>query len=352
MQMIKGTGPLGVDLFFALSGFLIGRILLRIGGGIELPRVVVGFWGRRWLRTLPLYYVVLIAHLLIVLYHEDHVREVLVIVSPYVYFGQCFFSRPVFFFVESWSLAVEECFYLVFPLIVAGVTKFGVKSLHSYVVCGLFMLLAPVLIRLSLDPTVTRTWLYDVYMITAYRLDSIAWGVLAAAVSLHRSALWERWRYPGLLLGLTLLFFDRWTLTHGHGTTVGYMLDWHFLIAGLGCVLVLPWCSLKKTLPYPWMERAIDALAAYSYGLYLVHMMVIRGVRSFFEARISQSGPWAWFVASLVLALSFLLAVALHRWLERPCLALRERWCLTRREFQNVGGAKAIPMAPVAEQSV
>src|SRR5437868_4314520 len=60
-----GWGFIGVDIFFALSGFLIGRILLKLDSTVaRRPRELLRFWARRWLRTLPIYYVILPARVL------------------------------------------------------------------------------------------------------------------------------------------------------------------------------------------------------------------------------------------------------------------------------------------------
>jgi peptidoglycan/LPS O-acetylase OafA/YrhL len=67
-----GWSPIGVDLFFALSGFLIGRILLQLGSQISEPRALFGFWIRRWLRTLPVYYVMVFLRFFLVVMGTFH----------------------------------------------------------------------------------------------------------------------------------------------------------------------------------------------------------------------------------------------------------------------------------------
>jgi peptidoglycan/LPS O-acetylase OafA/YrhL len=320
-----GTGPLGVDLFFALSGFLIGRILLRLGATVAEPPVLAGFWGRRWLRTLPLYYLILAVNLAAVIAREGQPGAVLKIAAPYFIFSQSLLTRGPLFFSESWSLAVEEWFYLLFPLLWAGLVRLRIKPLPGYVLGGFLLLLVPMALRLRLDPDAPRMWLYDVSSVTFYRLDSIAVGVLAAAISLRFPAAWQRWRYPGLGLGLAMLVLDWRLLTHVRDKPASFMLVGYFIASGVGCALLLPWCSLARGWRPSLFQRAVAAVARWSYALYLVHLLWLNGARSLFAAQLRSSAAWSWFVVALVLALSLVTAAALHRWVERPVMAWRDR---------------------------
>ena len=99
-------GGKGVDLFFVLSGWLLGKQLmqeLKGTGSIDLRR----FWYRRWLRTLPAYYAVLALQVAWQLYRGNHDLSV-----SYLFFGQTYLTTMPFFGI-SWSLCVEEHFYLI-----------------------------------------------------------------------------------------------------------------------------------------------------------------------------------------------------------------------------------------------
>ena len=96
----------GVDLFFVLSGFLIGTILIRIFDGPKYTiGVILNFWKRRWFRTLPNYYLILFVNVIIVLVATGGFGEFSL---DYVVFLQNFRKPHPYFFEVAWSLAIEE----------------------------------------------------------------------------------------------------------------------------------------------------------------------------------------------------------------------------------------------------
>lgn len=324
-QVFRASGPIGVDMFFALSGFLIGRILLGLEWGIARPQVLFGFWTRRWMRTLPLYYLILAINVAWAFGRNGHVAEILRASSPYLWFGQCLTSRPPFFFGESWSLAVEEWFYLLFPLGWFVSIRAGAKPAAGYAICAFLMLMVPLALRLHLDPNVPRLWYYDVAMVTVYRLDSIALGVLAAAVSLWSSIFWWRCRIPAFVLGILLLAAAWVFLVDPSLRSDTFMLVWHFTLTGLGCALLLPMLSSIKTFPSMLFGRIVSALALWSYGLYLVNALLIAVARFLFAGLIASSAAWAWTLVLAVLVTSLAVSAMLHKCLEKPIMDLRKR---------------------------
>ncbi|MEJ0000173.1 MAG: acyltransferase [Verrucomicrobiota bacterium] len=111
-------GMPGVEIFFVLSGFLIGGILVRLldQGRFSQRGELLHFWLNRWFRTLPLYFLYLAA---IVLFTTQHpFAERLRIYELYPFFLQNFaWNIGMTSFSHSWSLTIEESFYLFFPLI-------------------------------------------------------------------------------------------------------------------------------------------------------------------------------------------------------------------------------------------
>src|SRR5690606_29603633 len=114
-DLMSISGVLGVEIFFVLSGFLIGRLLYRIyiSDSFNFSKVLY-FWVRRWFRTLPNYYLALLINICIALYIGTQLPSKL---WQYVFFIQNFSQEMPLFFVESWSLSIEEFAYIIGPLL-------------------------------------------------------------------------------------------------------------------------------------------------------------------------------------------------------------------------------------------
>ena len=120
-------GWTGVDLFFVLSGYLIaGQLFAALVSGKPMPTAT--FYGRRLLRTLPNYYIVLAIYLMV---------SASMPVRRYLTFTQNFGIPSAF--TPSWSLCVEEQFYLVFPLVVMALAKTRSPKLVMAVFAGILL---------------------------------------------------------------------------------------------------------------------------------------------------------------------------------------------------------------------
>ncbi|HGO4389025.1 TPA: acyltransferase family protein, partial [Klebsiella quasipneumoniae subsp. similipneumoniae] len=115
LNFFKFGGFLGVELFFVLSGFLIGKILLeKIDNSTSPTDWVMGFWCRRWLRTYPSYLLFLCVNLILL----SNIRpDLFPNTIKYLTFTQGLLTPHPTFFGEAWSLAVEEIFYFLTPVI-------------------------------------------------------------------------------------------------------------------------------------------------------------------------------------------------------------------------------------------
>lgn len=121
-------GSIGVEIFFILSGFLIGGIILKLLDKDKFHSYfdITDFWKRRWMRTLPMYIITLLAFLRFD-YHGSHS---LTYHPEYWLFLQNFaWPIPDDFFTLSWSLTIEEHFYLWFPIVFFIMIKFFSKRL-------------------------------------------------------------------------------------------------------------------------------------------------------------------------------------------------------------------------------
>ena len=138
IDVIRGLGAFGVDIFFVLSGYLIGGIILKmIENGQTSFKDLLRFWRRRWFRTLPNYFLILIINIAIGL--SIGVMDFKGTFS-YFLFLQNFTAPHPDFFTEAWSLSIEEYAYLFFPLMLFMVLGFlrKHKPIKLFIICLLY----------------------------------------------------------------------------------------------------------------------------------------------------------------------------------------------------------------------
>ena len=132
------AGYYGVDLFFVLSGFLITNILLKKNDNTNFKNWV-NFIGRRALRIFPIYYLTI---LVLLIFDYQPLKQELLYVATYTYnYAWVYYKLPLSNISHFWSLAVEEQFYLVWPIIILMFLKFKrgllLIMVFIYVVCSL-----------------------------------------------------------------------------------------------------------------------------------------------------------------------------------------------------------------------
>ncbi len=327
--VIGGLGPdwlwltrygwMGVDIFFVLSGFLIGAQWLRALRRGEAPALRDFYWRRAW-RILPAFWLVLAVYLAFPGLREAPGLEAwwqfaTFTLNLLIDYGQ---NQA---FSHAWSLCVEEHFYLLFPLIAIGLSR-RARSSHVAAICTALVLWGIALragVWLHDDATQPpRPWfIEDLYYPTWARLDGLLAGVVLATLHVYRPALWARLqaRSPSLLLGgLALVGAALWLFGDRTGLPAN-AVGWPLLSAGFGLV-VLAATTMRRALP------GVGWLAAISYSLYLSHKLVMHAVHEWLAPALPLQGLALFPVyAAAILAVG----AALHYTVERPGLRLRDR---------------------------
>jgi len=299
----------GVDLFFVLSGLLIGGLLL---DHRESRRYYSVFYARRVHRIFPIYYL-MIAMLVAGTWAFPQSPLFLGSMPLWTFplYAQNLlgdFTRAPVWIGVSWSLAVEEQFYLLFPLIVRLFSRKNLLRLMGICIVG-----AP-LLRTIL---IMHGWGFEqIYPLLPCRADALALGVVAAIIQRSQNARsWIRENSKRLYLCLLALFavlptILKWT-TYSFVGTIGYS------ILGVTFFLLI---LLLLVAPLPFMKSAFNTywlrwLGAVSYCVYLIHQPVRVGLFLLFrlgnEPRID--GPTTLLVT--IAALVVTLVVAQASWL-------------------------------------
>jgi len=199
--------PDGVDLFFVLSGFLIGGMLitrLEATGGLDASGLF-DFIQRRWFRTLPNYFLFLGLNCVLV-YLKWIPGSLNKYLLTFFVFFQNFYIPFDFLFWESWSLSVEEWFYLSFPLfcfLLFRIRKWKVSKMLLLLILGYLVLPLVYRIYSAAPGSTVEHWDLFVRKLVLTRLDSIGFGLLAAYLYYYRNAFWNKVRYVFFAIGLS-----------------------------------------------------------------------------------------------------------------------------------------------------
>src|SRR3982074_65688 len=317
-------GWIGVDLFFVLSGYLIGGQLLAPlarDQSINLGR----FFARRALRLLPAYLVLPTVYGILASWREYPEMtpwwKFLVSVQNIGLHGGTAFSH-------AWSLAVEDQFYLMLPLILLFVNRLRRPAL----IIPCVIVLGGIALRAFLayqNPAADfgvsfrgfQTW---IYYPTWTRLDPLVFGVALAAIERFRPEWWNRlmnssrWLWlPGLALIVYALY-----LGEGDYLTVAASI-WQFPLIALGVAAILV-CAVSPRLPFRRVAIPGAAfIASIAYSAYLIQKLVIHFVAQFCDTHNIILTSVAALVGVQICV--YTVATILFLAVERPFLLLRHR---------------------------
>ncbi|HEY5955623.1 MAG TPA: acyltransferase family protein [Polyangiaceae bacterium] len=322
VNWLKG-GYLGVDLFFVLSGFLITTLLL-VEWQTHQSVTLSQFWIRRARRLMPALLMLLPAVSLYALFcaestelgriRSDGLATLLYVANWRAIFGGsdywALFSAPSPL-EHTWSLAIEEQFYVLWPVMVVVALKVSKGSNRA-----VFALSA----ALALGSMAAMALLYSpertsrVYMGTDTRGASILFGAAFASLALGRIELVERWKRIALeLLGCLacLWLMYAWSCIDGQSR---FLYRGGFWLSELATLVLLA-CACQGQASWVgrmFMFQPLRSLGLISYGLYLWHWPIFVALT---EPRVHLSGLW---LASLRLGVSLLVALVSYHFVERP----------------------------------
>lgn len=334
VRAAREAGWIGVDLFFVLSGFLVAGLLFREwrdrqpqnGGGNYHGPHVGRFLVRRGFKIYPLFYVFLGVVVALPLLRGKTIEWHRVWAE--IFFVQNYADRLQ---IHTWSLAVEEHFYLLLPLYLLWLARRRENRVHGEereepaAVPRHFLYLA--LLVLALRVATSRLLPYRAEThgyATHLRLDSLGFGVLLAYWAHFRpqqlADVVRRWTGP-ILVGSAACLLPAFFLPEVHPFM--HTLGFTGLYLGFGGVLLVSLYGKWRGRP-GWLVGGLAWVGAYSYGIYLWHMFARTYGLMALEGVLRRPLPYGVGLA-VYLAGSVALGWATSRLVERPALALRER---------------------------
>ncbi len=325
----------GMDLFFMLSGFLIGSILLRsleLEGTTNIRR----FYIRRIFRTFPSYWVVLTVLATTTTLNASQHKNLLL---EYVY-GTNFASlEPLSVsMIWGWSLALEEQFYLVVPLLFFVLYRLRRDSHRFALLLGLWAL-APA-IRLFIYHRGEAWTFYDLhlalYFRTHTRFDAMVAGILLVFVNKHYGRAITEWFKVPFHRGIVgvLSFSCLWPMHNPSLLGTDHALMVYVFLWGTITSVMYFGPLLMLLGGQGWVARVLSApifrrIATLGYGVYLVHMPIIYfwfmpAVRALDRHGVSMVLVWPLTLLALIVV-SLSVAYAMHVFIEKPALWIRDR---------------------------
>jgi peptidoglycan/LPS O-acetylase OafA/YrhL len=311
---IAKSGAAGVDLFFALSAFLITSILLREReetGGISLRR----FYLRRILRIWPLYFLLIAVG--VVLAHTMakqslpwyYVAGYLLFVGNWVH---AVFGRPESICSPLWTVSIEEQFYLIWPLLMKMLRRRGM------IVAAIVTFLLATVCRVGFMLAGSSGGF--IYYGSVCRCDSLALGILLALFADRLPRLTRRVRW--LLLAGGLLGWvasSAWLNEQPGPVDIRMVLGRLIVSLAAGAILYACLHSQSKLV----RGECVVRLGKISYGLYMLHLTGILIMLSLFHP------VWGWQLLAakaLGFVMTVILALASYRWVESPFLHLKDKF--------------------------
>ena len=349
------AGWMGVDLFFVLSGFLITGILL---DSRESSNYFKGFYARRALRIFPLYYLALTALILMgEVFTRMHLPAASQVASElpapqdrWLYYSYLtnwvgLWKTPwrASMTGHFWSLAVEEQFYLVWPLIV-----WIAKPRATRWIAVILAVVAAAVRYVWFSHTGPQV---AIALATVTRMDSLFCGALAASLYRDRHAMAKirRWLpWVSLLcvggfvnmITLMLLFPAKMAaLIFGNLAATGSYLDaitllaqrggYSILAVGFGALVL--WCADSEGEP-TWTQRVLrtqplGTIAKYSYGMYVFHVPILEMLGIYVVANLRAAGHygmWTCFVLiAILLVATFVVSALSYELFEQKILSYK-----------------------------
>lgn len=329
-KAVNFSGFIGVELFFVLSGFLIGKSLFRlfINPDYNYQSASI-FLRRRWFRIMPNYLFVLLLNIAVFSYLGYQIEDA----WKYFFFLQNFSHPMLPFFPESWSMSIKEIPYFILPFVFLVWARFGNAAnrnkqfLITLLICIGLILLAKVEYHLHNENHTLAKWNISLRSVALYRMDSVLIGILASWIQYNYLEFWKKSVKPALVFGLLILAMLAVFVGFIKLQIIDYPVFWNILflpLISVAAASLLPFFSEWKQGPER-LRKPIQFLGAISYSVYLLHYSFILYLMKYF---IDTSAFDLWELHTFTiayLAITFVLSTALYEYFEKPLMKIREQ---------------------------
>ena len=329
-QLLTLFGFLGVEFFFVLSGFLIGRILydIYIKDDYNIKSALY-FLKRRWFRTLPNYFLILIINIIITTSLGYSIPKL----GLYFIFLQNGFSKMSTFFPESWSLSVEEWAYIVLPISLVVLSFiFKPKNKNRFflvIVLSLIVLFIgfKIAYQINTKTTTLHDWNVSLKSVMIYRLDAIFMGVLCAWISINYKKNWKKFKFSFAFIGCLVMMFMYFAMGFLRILPNTYPIIWNVAylpLASLSIAFFVPLFSQMET-SILILKRPVVFISKISYSIYLLHYSIIMQLLMLFVNREKTSLGQLHLITAFYLTTTVFVSYLFYCFYEKPMMDLRDK---------------------------
>ncbi|WP_445453223.1 acyltransferase family protein [Flavobacterium sp. 25HG05S-40] len=315
-RMLWFVSHAALDLFFTLSGFLIGGIIekkYRESNAISLNDIF-RFYKRRWYKTVPMYFLIIAICLLLshfdIYYAKDFSWKFLV-------FLQNISIANFNFLPHTYSLTIEEWFYILFPLSLLGILKLKLKTNPFYLLLFLWIVMA-ITYRVVKHLNGVENWDSEVRKTILTRMDATIYGVVLYFIHLNIPGLIKKYRV--LLVMLGILLYSICTLILKSNISLFYNDVIYYTIITFVISAILPFFIYFR-LPV-FFEKIFTNQSLASYSIYLVHLPFVYIIFRYIKP---QTAIESLFLILIFIILTYILGTGFYKFIERPIMNLRDK---------------------------
>ncbi len=292
--------PRGVDIFFVLSGFLIGYSFISAASkssGQPSTGKALNFWKRSALRILPNYYLLLAVNYVLV--EKGILNGSVEKFSPWLFatFTQNLWYPFYDFFWESWSLAAQEWFYLLFPLSLLFLARFF-KLKQSVLIISAFFILVSIVYRISISGTNYDSFWWEVNFrkVALSRFDSIYFGLIAAWIRYYYKNGWKKYALHAFITGIIVYVIVSFVPRDGDSIYRNIM---YLSLSPIYIALWFPFIDkLKDTRSI--VGHFITVISFLSYAMYLLNLLILQLIDKHYPDLLSDHATLKYLIFWLI----------------------------------------------------
>lgn len=311
-------GVIAIEYFFVMSGFLVGEMLIKEFKNGSTFKILFNFWIKRWFRTLPLYYLILFIK--IIFSHPFIGLKA----WPYLFFLQNNVGG-ISFFAVSWTLVIEEWFYVIMPLVIFIFFKNGINK-GKFMLFSIAVIVAENIFRILYVDYKDAPW-GGIVGNFPFRFDSFMIGVFIAFIKVDYNYIFNYLAKPKIF-GIVFLIFAGYIVIYAqsHGgdgdNKVFWVRTFGFSLTSIILALQVPFLNnsvfLNTISDKNIIKRGLTWISLLSYPMYLIHMDFLR------MFHIDNTVLYFTVTYGVIIILSYLLIVFFHQ----PVTSARKKFLI------------------------